>query len=129
MKIPTFSPPVPLEVGVVQGNMCMLFEQSCCACVQVGVLAEWVNPLYLDVGVGIHIREQFEEESQVKLEDFLLVSSHDTRTHVSWCIRAAPVVCSGGQVQGSVRGPGGGRHQMELHWPSQQEVCNMTVTW
>lgn len=47
------------------------------------MLAEWVNPLYLDVGVGIHIREQFEEESQVKLEDFLLVSSHDTRTHVS----------------------------------------------
>ena len=46
-----------------------------CLCVQVGVLAEWVNPFYLDVGVGIQIREQFEEESQVKLDDFLLVSA------------------------------------------------------
>ena len=49
-----------------------------CLCVQVGVLAEWVNPFYLDVGVGIQIREQFEEESQVKLDDFLLVSARIT---------------------------------------------------
>lgn len=45
------------------------------------MLAEWVNPFYLDVGVEIQIREQFEEESQVKLDDFLLVSSH--LTHMS----------------------------------------------
>lgn len=40
---------------------------------QIEILESWVNPLYLDVGVQEHIREQFENESQIELQDFLLV--------------------------------------------------------
>ncbi|XP_019859293.1 PREDICTED: prolyl 3-hydroxylase OGFOD1-like, partial [Amphimedon queenslandica] len=36
------------------------------------VLAEWVSPVYLDVGTQSQIREQFESESQIELPDFLI---------------------------------------------------------
>ena len=73
-----------------------------CLCVQVGVLAEWVNPFYLDVGVGIQIREQFEEESQVKLDDFLLVSARITHVCPNTVMDSHIVVHSGRQVQVNV---------------------------
>ncbi|XP_003391682.1 PREDICTED: prolyl 3-hydroxylase OGFOD1-like, partial [Amphimedon queenslandica] len=38
------------------------------------VLAEWVSPVYLDVGTQSQIREQFESESQIELPDFLIVT-------------------------------------------------------
>ena len=41
---------------------------------QLEVLADWINPLYLDVGVQSQIQKQFEEDSQIQLPDFLLVS-------------------------------------------------------
>ncbi|XP_064387306.1 prolyl 3-hydroxylase OGFOD1-like [Halichondria panicea] len=36
------------------------------------VLSDWINPVYLDIGVYEQIQGQFEEESQVELPDFLL---------------------------------------------------------
>ena len=38
------------------------------------MLGEWISPLYLDVGVQSHIQEQFENESQIELPEFILVS-------------------------------------------------------
>jgi hypothetical protein len=38
-------------------------------------LVEWINPIYLDEGVVSHIRERFEDESEIELQDFLLVST------------------------------------------------------
>ena len=62
------------------------------------MLAEWVNPFYLDVGVGSQIREQFEEESQVKLDDFFLVSacvlncvSEVLQLVLLWCSRRTSI--------------------------------------
>ena len=43
-------------------------------CTQLEVLSDWVNPMYLDVGIQSQIQLQFEAESQIELPDFLLVS-------------------------------------------------------
>ena len=40
------------------------------------MLSDWVNPMYLDVGVQMQIQLQFEAESQIELPDFLLVGQH-----------------------------------------------------
>lgn len=41
---------------------------------QLESLSEWVEPMYLDVGVQKQIQQQFEEDSQIQLPNFLLVS-------------------------------------------------------
>ena len=40
---------------------------------QLEELDDWVNPVYLDIGVQHQIRRQFEKESQIQLPDFFLV--------------------------------------------------------
>ena len=35
---------------------------------------EWINPMYLDTGVVKDIRARFEEESEIQLQEFLLVN-------------------------------------------------------
>ena len=35
---------------------------------------EWINPMYLDTGVVKDIRAQFKEESEIQLQEFLLVN-------------------------------------------------------
>ena len=37
-------------------------------------LVDWVNPMYLDMGVVKDIRAQFQEESEIQLQEFLLVN-------------------------------------------------------
>ena len=44
-----------------------------CILIKVEVLEEWVNPMYLDIGVQSQIQRQFEEDSQIELPDFFLV--------------------------------------------------------
>lgn len=44
---------------------------------QLESLSEWVDPVYLDVGVQKQIQLQFEEDSQIELPHFLLVSNLD----------------------------------------------------
>ena len=46
---------------------------------QLGVLSEWINPTYLDIGVQSQIQLQFEAESQIELPDFLLVSQESIK--------------------------------------------------
>ena len=35
---------------------------------------EWINPMYLDTGVVKDIRARFKEESEIQLQEFLLVN-------------------------------------------------------
>ena len=35
---------------------------------------EWINPMYLDTGVVKDIRARVEEESEIQLQEFLLVN-------------------------------------------------------
>ena len=35
---------------------------------------EWINPMYLDTGVVEDIRARFKEESEIQLQEFLLVN-------------------------------------------------------
>ncbi|XP_036997422.2 prolyl 3-hydroxylase OGFOD1 isoform X1 [Artibeus jamaicensis] len=51
-----FEPPVPRSPHVPQDHE---------------VLCEWINPTYLDVGHQIQIQEEFEEQSEILLKDFL----------------------------------------------------------
>lgn len=64
------------------GHTCIDAYACVCLCVrvcvfvclfQLEVLSDWINPLYLDVGVQSQIQKQFEEDSQIQLPDFLLV--------------------------------------------------------
>lgn len=45
---------------------------------QLEVLEQWINPVYLDIGIQAQIRDQFEKESQIELPDFLLVNYSGT---------------------------------------------------
>lgn len=45
-----------------------------CGMMQLQTLSDWISPAYLDVGVLSQIQQQFEEESQIELPNFLLVS-------------------------------------------------------
>ena len=51
------------------------------------MLSEWINPMYLDVGVQSQIQLPFEAESQIELPDFLLVGQRSVyQTIVSFMI-------------------------------------------
>ena len=39
------------------------------------MLVEWINPMYLDTGVVTDIRARFKDESEIQLQEFLLVNS------------------------------------------------------
>ena len=39
------------------------------------MLVDWVNPMYLDTGVVKDIRARFKDESEIQLQEFLLVNS------------------------------------------------------
>lgn len=39
------------------------------------MLLEWVNPVYLDISYQEQIQEEFEENSEIQLKDFLKVNS------------------------------------------------------
>jgi hypothetical protein len=43
----------------------------------VSILEAWVNPLYLDVGTAAQVREEFEENSQIELQCFLLEDKYE----------------------------------------------------
>lgn len=45
-----------------------------CVFVEDEALVEWINPMYLDTGVVKDIRARFEEESEIQLQEFLLVN-------------------------------------------------------
>ena len=36
---------------------------------------DWVNPMYLDTGVVKDIRARFKDESEIQLQEFLLVNT------------------------------------------------------
>ena len=40
---------------------------------QLEELDDWVNPIYLDIGIQHQIQRQFEKDSQIQLPDFFLV--------------------------------------------------------
>lgn len=40
------------------------------------ILYEWINPTYLDMEYQIQIQEEFEEQSEILLKDFLKVGPH-----------------------------------------------------
>lgn len=38
------------------------------------MLVDWVNPMYLDTGVVKDVRARFKDESEIQLQEFLLVN-------------------------------------------------------
>ena len=36
---------------------------------------DWINPMYLDTGVVKDIRARFKDESEIQLQEFLLVNA------------------------------------------------------
>ena len=45
-----------------------------CISLQLDILATWVKPVYLNVGIQAQVRAQFEKSSQISLPDFIVVS-------------------------------------------------------
>ena len=46
------------------------------------MLVDWVNPMYLDTGVVKDIRARFKDESEIQLQEFLLVNSCHVFTNI-----------------------------------------------
>ena len=46
------------------------------------MLVDWVNPMYLDTGVVKDIRARFKDESEIQLQEFLLVNSCPVFTNI-----------------------------------------------
>ena len=60
-------------------------------------LSKWINPKYLDTETQKQIQEQFEAESNINLEDFLLPARFNAvkaqLPRVSWESRGPPMHC------------------------------------
>ena len=55
---------------------------------------EWINPMYLDTGVVKDVRAQFKDESEIQLQEFLLVNFCSV-TALELTSKQAPVKLSG----------------------------------
>ena len=72
---------------------------------------EWVNPMYMDISYQEQIQEEFEENSEIQLKDFLQVFSHSFFVFVfAWpvsagCFCLTMCLSSGGEVQGGEGSP------------------------
>ena len=61
-------------------NLFLLF------CFKDEALVDWVNPMYLDTGVVKDIRARFKDESEIQLQEFLLVYLHLISTFVTFSL-------------------------------------------
>ena len=55
-------------------------------CFKDEALVDWVNPMYLDTGVVKDIRARFKDESEIQLQEFLLVNLHLISTFVTFSL-------------------------------------------
>ena len=74
-----------LFCNVNAGNVCYIimfmrltfssyFFSSFCFYSKDDVLVDWINPMYLDTDVVKDIRARFKDESEIQLQEFLLVN-------------------------------------------------------
>ena len=77
---------IPASVFHITGWCALIHElliQKACVCSQDGsVLSSWINPVYLSLSTQGEMQEQFVEDSEIKLNNFLLV--RDSRV-VNFC--------------------------------------------
>ena len=55
-------------------------------CFKDEALVDWVNPMYLDTGVVKDIRARFKDESEIQLQEFLLVNLYLISTFVTFSL-------------------------------------------
>ena len=51
------------------------------------MLVDWINPMYLDTGVVKDIRARFKDESEIQLQEFLLVNPCFCLTLMQCCCK------------------------------------------
>ena len=64
-----------VNVCYVMVNLVVAFFSLFLFCCKDEMLVDWVNPMYLDTGVVKDIRARFKEESEIQLQEFLLVNT------------------------------------------------------